>query len=72
MQAFFRLQCPLRDCVDGGYDLTGAVQKGLSRKDAVRHGALTCGGNRKRATGGSGRCNLELQFELVAVPKTRA
>lgn len=72
MRAFFNFQCPLKDCVDGGFDLTSAVQRGLSRKDAARSGTLTCAGHRKRTAGGTDRCNLQLDFDLITVPKTRA
>ena len=72
MRAFFRFQCPLKDCVDGGFDLTSAVQRGLSRKDADRSGTLTCAGRRRRTSGGTDRCNLQLDYELMTVNKPRS
>jgi len=71
MRAFFQFQCPLRDCTGGGFDLSGAVPKGLARKGAVTHGSLTCTGQRKRPHGDTLRCGLELEYEVTS-PNSRA
>lgn len=67
MQAFFQFQCPLRDCTGGGFDLTTAVPRGLTRKNAVTTGSATCTGQRKRSHGPTARCDLRLDYELATV-----
>jgi hypothetical protein len=71
MRAFFKFQCPLRECMGGGFDLSAAVPKGVSRKDAVK-GSATCEGKRKRSHGETTRCGLHVDFEVAAVQGKRA
>ena len=73
MQAFFNFQCPLKDCVDGGFDLTEAVPEALSRKKSrATSGKLNCQGKRKRATAGETRCMLELDYQVSTFEKRAA
>lgn len=65
MHAFFQFQCPLRECTGGGFDLSAVVPRGLSAKGAAHHGTMTCGGRRRRSHGGTDRCGLRLDYELV-------
>ena len=65
MHAFFQIQCPLRDCTGGGFDLTGAVPGALKRVHPVTRGSLTCEGHRKRHDARASRCGLNMEFEVV-------
>lgn len=65
MRAFFQLQCPLRDCTGGGFDLTSAVPVALKGSRPVTRGSFTCEGRRKRHSAGISRCGLAMEFEVV-------
>ena len=73
MQAFFDFQCPLKDCVGGGFDMSQAVPEALSRKKSrATAGKLSCQGKRKRAAAGESRCLLELDYHVSTFEKRAA
>jgi hypothetical protein len=65
MRAFFRFQCPLKECTGGGFDLHAAVPRGLARKGAVTRGSLTCAGKRTHPRGETRRCNLHVDYQVA-------
>lgn len=67
MHAYFEFQCPLRECSGGGFDLSKVVPR-FSRKSRTA-GTLTCEGRRKRSHGDTGRCALQLDYEVTSPEK---
>lgn len=63
-RAYFRFACPMRDCVDGGFDATEDLARALGRRADGHTGALTCHGVRARAKLKNNPCNLELRYAL--------
>lgn len=67
MQAYFEFQCPLRDCVGGGFNLTTAIPKALSDRRGTGGGKLSCNGRRDRDGVADHTCRLELQYSVTAL-----
>lgn len=67
MQAYFEVQCPERDCVDGGFDLGAAVGTAVSDKKHEATGTLSCSGTRGREP-----CGLTLEYLVAARMRNRA
>jgi hypothetical protein len=64
MQAYFEIECPLRDCTGGGFDLTAPVGRFLSDRRAETSGKASCSGDRKRDGVADHRCNLQVTYQL--------
>lgn len=71
-RAYFYFTCPMRDCVDGGFDATAELTKALGRHADGHTGALTCHGVRARAKIKNNPCNLELRYALEIRRKAKA
>ena len=72
MQAFFEFQCPLRDCVGGGFNLTTAIPKAFSnRRGGAGVGKMSCQGRRPREGVVDQTCRLELTFQVTSVDKRK-
>lgn len=71
-RAYFRFSCPMRDCVDGGFDATEDLGKALAKHADGHTGVLTCHGTRARAKLKNNPCNLELRYALEIRRKTKA
>lgn len=71
MQAFFDFQCPIKECNGGGFNPTAEISKALGKSSAPYRGTMTCSGKRDRGDAGK-CCELELQYQVVAVEKQRA
>lgn len=65
-RAYFRFKCKNVDCVDGGFDLTEAVDTMVKGHRAEASGRLVCQGWESRALVGQRRCLYELNFKAVA------
>jgi hypothetical protein len=61
MQAFFEVQCPDRDCSDGGFDLSTAVDTAVRSKSHESSGRLECTGKRSRQS-----CGIALDYVVAA------
>ncbi len=61
MQAYFDMQCPDRNCSNGGFDLTAAVAKAVRDKTHETAGVLLCAGSRERET-----CGIQLDYQITA------
>lgn len=63
-KAFFGLKCPLRSCVDGGFNLSAAVSKMVANGETKTSGTITCPGwqNTRRKH----RCLLEMTYSITA------
>lgn len=64
MQAFFEFSCPMRDCVGGGYSLSGVIMEALSRRRSDISGSLPCEGKRPREKGADPCCDIELRYQV--------
>ena len=71
-RAYFRFSCPMRDCVDGGFDATADLGKALARRADGHRGALACQGVRSRAKNKNNPCNIELRYALEIRRKAKA
>jgi hypothetical protein len=71
MQAFFEFQCPLRDCANGGFNLTSAVPKAFSDRKHETTGTMECEGRRPRDGAADPRCRLELQYRVTMVEEPK-
>lgn len=70
MRGFFDFQCPLRDCVGGGFDLNASVRKALINRNSEGSGIKHCLGHRGRKGIEDQSCRLELQFQVIVVDKS--
>lgn len=61
MQAFFDVQCPDRDCSNGGFDLNGMVDSAVRSKSHESSGRLECKGTRSRQS-----CGIVLDYVVAA------
>jgi hypothetical protein len=71
-RAYFRFACPLRDCVDGGFDVTPDLARALTKRADGHTGAMTCHGTRPRPKVKDNPCNLELRYALEIRRKAKA
>lgn len=69
MQGFFEFQCPLKDCVGGGFNLTTAIPKAFSNRRTGSTGKMVCQGRREREGAADHTCRLELQYTVTMVDK---
>lgn len=59
------IECPNRECVDGGFDLTGAVHKALRTGESIAEGqARSCQGWQDRERIGKHRCLTRLTYRM--------
>ena len=63
MQAYFEIECPLRDCSGGGFDLGPEINRALSPRGGDGTGSMSCSGDRNSAAGS--RCNLEVRYRII-------
>jgi hypothetical protein len=60
MQAFFSVQCPDRDCSDGGFDLEQAAEAAVRSRNHEDSGQIVCKGKRNREP-----CNIALDYSIA-------
>jgi hypothetical protein len=68
-KAFFEIQCPFRECVKGGFDLTGVVAKLVIDRLEETSGTFTCQGWQDRERIGRHQCLLRIKYKITAVYK---
>ena len=61
MQAFFELQCPSRECLGGGFDLSTAAANAAGSHEGISRGRIQC-----RGVAQGSACVVELHYEIVA------
>lgn len=71
-RTYFRFACPMRDCVNGGFDATPDLAKALAKRADGHTGAMTCHGTRSRAKVKNSACNLEVRYSLEIRRKAKA
>ena len=59
-----KFDCPERDCVSGGFDLSEAMAKAVAESQSVTEGRLNCPGWVEISGGGKGRCLVGLHYRL--------
>ena len=64
--AFFEIDCPMRECVSGGFDLTEAVTAMLSNRQAVASGTVVCQGWQDEERDGQNRCRCTMAYTVRA------
>jgi hypothetical protein len=62
MQAFFDMQCPDRDCSNGGFDLETAIDAAVRSKSRESRGHIECKGKRNREA-----CGIALDYSVEVV-----
>ncbi len=60
MQAFFDMQCPDRDCSNGGFDLEAAIDTAVRSRSRESSGRLDCKGKRNRDA-----CGIALDYNVA-------
>lgn len=71
-RTYFRFACPMRDCVDGGFDATQDLARALTKRADGHTGAMTCHGTRARGKSKNNPCNLEVRYALEIRRKAKA
>jgi hypothetical protein len=64
MHALFQVECPMYECVDGGFDLTGIVEEMIKNKVVHQDGSVTCPGWQDQERIGQHRCMTKLLYEI--------
>jgi len=64
--AFLKIQCPYRECINGGYDLTELISDMLNNNKLECHGKVSCQGWQDRNRIGKYRCLCELTYKITA------
>ena len=65
-KAFFELECPHRECVDGGFDLSSVVSKMVAENETEASGMITCQGWQDESRIGKHKCMLEMNYNITA------
>lgn len=62
MQAFFKVQCPFKDCKEGGFDLQRAVASAAGNRDGLDEGQMRCLGAMPQGVA----CPVEMVYKITA------
>lgn len=65
MQAFFQLQCPLRSCLGGGFDLSAAVTQASRDPQHRSRGVLQCRGVATGSDAKGAPCPVEMTYDVA-------
>ncbi len=65
-KAFFKIACPHRECVSGGFDLSSAIDKLVTSRLGKLDGTITCQGWQDKERINKHRCFLELNYAISA------
>ena len=72
MHAFFQFACPMRDCVEGGFDANLDLQPALKKRHDGHTGTVSCHGNRPRSGHKKMQCDIELRYTMAIRKKAKA
>ncbi len=67
--AYFNMECLIKGCVDGGFDLTPAIKSMVKNRKRVGRGRLVCGG--KTDTRTSDHASVEYEITIQYSRKSR-
>ena len=67
--AYFNMECLIKGCVDGGFDLTPAIKSMVKNRKRVGRGRLVCGG--KTDTRASDHASVEYEITIQYSRKSR-
>ena len=65
-KAFFDIECPHRECIQGGFNLTFAVSNLVAKGQTESSGTIICQGWQDQERINKHRCLLELNYKIVA------
>ncbi len=65
-KAFFKIDCPYRECVSGGFDFSSAIDELVTSHLDKLDGTITCQGWQDKERIGKHRCFLELSYTIFA------
>ncbi len=65
-KAFFKIKCVNRDCIHGGFNLTGDIYEAIRTKSSNTSGQITCDGwqDYERFKARHHHCLCQLQYEV--------
>jgi hypothetical protein len=69
-KAFFRIECPYRECISGGFDLSAAIDELISSHMDKLDGTITCQGWQDKERVNKHRCFLKLNYAISTTYKT--
>ena len=64
-RAFFEIQCPDRECICGGFDLSGAIGQAVKDHRTSVQGRLGCDGWQDTERYRKHRCMMSLDYRLL-------
>ena len=65
-KAFFKIDCPYRECISGGFDLSLAIDKLVTSHLDKLDGTITCQGWQDKERINKNRCFLQLNYTITA------
>ncbi len=65
-KAFFKIECPYRECVSGGFNFSFDIDKLVTSHLDKLDGTITCQGWQDKERIGKHRCFLELNYTISA------
>jgi len=66
-KAFLKIKCINRDCIHGGFNLTGEIYEAIRTKSSSMSGHMTCDGwqDYERFKARNHHCLCKLQYEVA-------
>lgn len=65
--AYFKMGCMIRDCIDGGFDLTPVIKEMVKKNIKLKKGNLVCRG--KNSTLASEHSNIDYEVTIKFIKK---
>lgn len=62
--AYFNMDCMIKDCVDGGFDLTSVITDMVKQHKKLGKGKLVCNGNGKDVTLASDHASIVYEIKI--------
>src|SRR4030065_2634452 len=62
--AYFNMDCMIKDCVDGGFDLTSVITDMVKQHKKLGKGKLVCNGNGKDSTLASDHASIAYEIKI--------
>jgi hypothetical protein len=64
MKAYFKYDCPYRECINGGYDLNDIINKAIESPNKQAEGKLICQGWQDKERVNKHKCLLEALVKI--------
>ena len=61
--AYFHMECMIKDCLDGGYELSPVIKKMVKERKKTTKGRLVCRGKNKDLPSDHGSIDYEIAIE---------